>query len=115
MLCRTLGNGRWSHPDAMLAEMTVAEFEDWQTIYGIDPWGEERDDLRMARIVWAALRPHYKRSIRERDFVLKFSTSREADAAQYRQRAHQRYGMIAAAMERQEQRALPAPGETSHG
>lgn len=72
MLCRTLGHGRWRHPDEMLAEMPAAWFDDWRAAYEADPWGEERADLRMARLCWAATQPHSKKKVREKDFLFVF-------------------------------------------
>lgn len=32
----------------MLAEMSSAQFAEWMAYSALEPWGEERDDLRMA-------------------------------------------------------------------
>lgn len=38
--------------------------------WSIDPWGEQRADLRAARMVWAALAPHSKSALDENDYRL---------------------------------------------
>ena len=38
--------------------------------YALDPWGEQRADMRMARMVWAVLQPHTKANIDPQDFLL---------------------------------------------
>ena len=37
--------------DGMLAAMPVSVFREWQAAYELDPWGDERADLRAASIV----------------------------------------------------------------
>lgn len=36
------------NPDAMLAAMTPSQLGEWLAYYEIDPWGEQRADLRAA-------------------------------------------------------------------
>lgn len=38
--------------------------------YGMDPWGEQRGDLRMAKMVCAILSPHTKARLDPGDFML---------------------------------------------
>lgn len=38
--------------------------------YALDPWGEQRADMRMAQTVWATLAPHSKARIDANDFRL---------------------------------------------
>ncbi len=38
--------------------------------YSIDPFGDQRADLRMARLVWAMLQPHSKTPVDAQDFML---------------------------------------------
>ncbi|HEV7299259.1 MAG TPA: hypothetical protein VGN72_07835 [Tepidisphaeraceae bacterium] len=75
MLCRTLG---FAHPDHLLATLTHEQFEDWIAIYPHDPWGEDRDDLRMARMVWAtfaAMGGKKTKKLKESDFLFSFKTA----------------------------------------
>ena len=39
-------------------------------LYALDPWGDQRADLRMAQIVWAALQPHSRSRIEASSFRL---------------------------------------------
>lgn len=38
--------------------------------YKIDPWGEQRADMRMGQIVWAAISPHTQSKVDPNDFRL---------------------------------------------
>lgn len=38
--------------------------------WSIDPWGEQRADMRAARLVWATLAPHSKSAVDENDYLL---------------------------------------------
>ena len=38
--------------------------------YGLDPWGDQRADMRMARLAWAMLAPHTKTPVDQNDFLL---------------------------------------------
>lgn len=40
--------------------LSWSEWVEWREFYLIDPWGEQRADLRMAQIASAALFPHVK-------------------------------------------------------
>jgi hypothetical protein len=51
--------------------MSAKEFNVWQAEYEIEPWGEERSDLRAGSIVQAALMPHCK-NVKFKDCVLNF-------------------------------------------
>lgn len=46
-LCRELG---YAHPDFLLADLTYRQFRDWVILHRLEPFGELRADLRMARI-----------------------------------------------------------------
>jgi hypothetical protein len=50
--------------------MPVAEYREWLAFYSLDPWGEQRADMRMAKIVWAALQPNSKARLDPNDFRL---------------------------------------------
>jgi hypothetical protein len=56
----------------MLSEMTHEQFEGWITAYGCDPWGEERADMRMARMCWASIQPHSRKKVSESRFNFSF-------------------------------------------
>lgn len=49
-LCRILGI---LHPDHLFERLTHRQYIDWQLAYELEPWGEFRADLRMARTAWA--------------------------------------------------------------
>lgn len=48
-------------PDAILRELPARLWQEWQAFYGIDPWGEERADLRAGIIASAAISPYCKK------------------------------------------------------
>lgn len=56
----------------MLEEMPARQFDDWLALYQSEPWGEERDDLQMARLGWLSLLPHTKNPPREKDLLFRF-------------------------------------------
>lgn len=39
-------------------------------LWSLDPWGEQRADMRMAQTVWSNLAPHSKERIDANDFRL---------------------------------------------
>jgi hypothetical protein len=41
--------GRWD-VDQFLREITPAQFDEWRQFYSLQPWGPERDDLRMGML-----------------------------------------------------------------
>jgi hypothetical protein len=43
-LCLALGV---SHPDTLLRELTAKQLAEWMAFYGIDPFGDQRADLRI--------------------------------------------------------------------
>lgn len=43
---------------------------EWKAFYEMDPWGEQRADLRMSMMMWASLRPHSKATIDPLGFML---------------------------------------------
>ncbi len=44
--------------------MSAAELTLWMADYSIEPWGDEKADLRAALIIWASLAPHCKDGIK---------------------------------------------------
>jgi hypothetical protein len=52
--------------------VSAAELAEWRAFYAVDPWGEQRADMRMSQIMWAALLPHVKsrNSLRPADWLL---------------------------------------------
>lgn len=61
--------------DAMLGEMTSAQFSEWLAYSRIEPWGEERDDLRigiLASMIANMFREKGKKPAKPSDFILDF-------------------------------------------
>lgn len=50
--------------------MSASEYQHWVQFYGLDPWGEQRADMRMARLVGAVAAPHVKERIDPNDLML---------------------------------------------
>jgi hypothetical protein len=50
--------------------MSAAEYREWIAFYSIDPWGDQRADMRMARLAKTLLLPHTKSEIDPNDFLL---------------------------------------------
>lgn len=52
--------------------LSAAEIGEWRAFYAIDPWGEQRADLRMTQIMYAAMAPYAKSpgSLRPNDWML---------------------------------------------
>lgn len=50
--------------------LTSEEYREWMQFYAIDPWGEQRADMRMAQTMWAVLQPHTKAALDANDFML---------------------------------------------
>jgi len=63
----------WPNVDAMLREMTEAQFAEWVAYYQIEPWGTLVTDQQMA--VWKAMysnahRPKGKRARKPEEYLL---------------------------------------------
>ena len=60
--------------DELLKRISSRELSEWQAYYQIEPFGEERMDLRFALMTANLISPHLKKGCRPRvkDFVLKF-------------------------------------------
>lgn len=57
----------------MLSEMTARQFDEWQAFYQLDPWGEERADMRAAMLtsrIYNALRDKNGQGYTVYDFLL---------------------------------------------
>ena len=50
--------------------MSHAELVEWMGYYPIDPFDNQRGDLRSAQQVAASLAPHSKKSVKPEDFLL---------------------------------------------
>ena len=50
--------------------LSNAEWVEWIAFYALDPWGEQRADMRAAKIASAALAPHSKAPPRLSDHLL---------------------------------------------
>lgn len=42
----------------MYRQMSAPDLAEWEALYVVDPWGEQRADLRSAQVAVAALAPH---------------------------------------------------------
>lgn len=70
-LCLLFG-GENIHPDILLDKLTPQQFADWQTFVALEPQGEERADLRAARITWAALQAGRTKELNEANYLFNF-------------------------------------------
>lgn len=50
--------------------LSYHEYVHWRAFYGLDPWGEQRADMRAAQLTAAVLAPHSKGRPRPKDFLL---------------------------------------------
>ena len=48
------------HPDYLGDVLTAEQFDEWYVDSYVDPWGEERQDMRAGVVAFAALAPHMK-------------------------------------------------------
>ena len=66
------------------ARCTIREFYQWQHFYAIEPWGEERADLRSAIIAYTVASIHAKKGakIRVADFMPQFGRQTEAQTGE---------------------------------
>lgn len=55
--------------DVMLREMTAAQLMDWFAYYAVEPWGEERADLRIG-ILSAMVANAFGAKAKPEDFLL---------------------------------------------
>ena len=46
----------------MLGEMRLSEFGRWAALYAVDPWSEDRKDMRAAQVALQVARAHLKRA-----------------------------------------------------
>ena len=82
--------------DGMLAEITSVQFAEWMAYSRLEPWGEERDDLRMgivASTVANVNRPKDKKPYKPTDFMPSFEpVSEEEQLAQLLAKARKALG-----------------------
>ena len=52
--------------------MSAKEYNLWKADYLIDPWGEEREDVRAGLIVQSNLSPHSKEPVLLKDCIVNF-------------------------------------------
>lgn len=50
MLARTFG---WWNVDAFLERLDPRQFDEWQAAYLVDPWGDDRADVRIGQLACA--------------------------------------------------------------
>ncbi len=68
----------------MLAEMTSQQFAEWMAYSRLEPWGEERGDLRMgivASTIANVNRPKGKKPFKPQDFMPSFEPVSEEEQA----------------------------------
>lgn len=51
----------YSHPDHLMRELTIEQYEEWKAYYMIEPFGNEADYYRTGILAAATLNPHLKR------------------------------------------------------
>jgi hypothetical protein len=74
--------------------LTPRQFGDWANFYSHEPFGEERADMRMARIVWATLQTNRKQRLNERDYIFRFTNvQKPATVAEYQEKARRMYAI----------------------
>lgn len=69
----------------MLAEMTSVQFAEWMAYSKLEPWGEERDDLRMgiiASTIANVNRGKGQKAFKPDDFMPQFEPETEEQAAE---------------------------------
>jgi len=67
----------------MLSEISSTQFAEWMAYSRLEPWGEERDDLRMgiiASTIANANRGKNSKPFKPQDFMPKFEPETEEDA-----------------------------------
>lgn len=67
----------------MLAEISSRDFAEWMAYSRLEPWGEERDDLRMgiiASTIANANRGRNQKPYRATDFIPSFEQETEDEA-----------------------------------
>lgn len=74
-----------------MAVLSHRQLEEWAAYYAVEPFGEDRADLRMARQVWATLQPHSKRQLAESDFVFQFGPTDPPTPEEYKAKAMRAY------------------------
>lgn len=66
----------------LLARTSGQELTEWEAYYRLEPWGEERADLRsgvLASLICNALRGKGGKTRKPQDFMLRFGMDAEAD------------------------------------
>lgn len=80
----------------MLAEITSVQFAEWMAYSRLEPWGEERDDLRMgivASVIANSNRAKERKPFKPTDFMPSFEpVSDEERAAQLLAKARKALG-----------------------
>lgn len=61
--------------------MSAAEFAEWIADYRIEPWGEERDDMRTALAAWRIASMLSTRPLKLEDCLLRFDHQPQSDEA----------------------------------
>lgn len=72
--------------------LSPRQVSEWKEFYAVEPWGEERADMRMARQVWATLQvASGKKRLDERDYMLTFEAKAPPTQEEYRERSMRAY------------------------
>ena len=80
----------------MLGEISSAQFAEWMAYSRLEPWGEDRDDLRMgivASVIANSNRGKGKKPYKPQDFMPNFEPEDEAAAIErIRENLHKSLG-----------------------
>ena len=72
----------YSHPDALLAELSSRQIGEWLAYFQLEPFGEERADLRAGIIAAANANLWVKgRKLRPADFMPKIGARKKAQGS----------------------------------
>lgn len=50
--------------------LSADEYRLWLAMYELDPWDEQRADMRIAKLICAVLAPHTRQSLSPSEFML---------------------------------------------
>jgi hypothetical protein len=70
--------------------MSAKEYNIWLADHLIEPWGEERADLRAGTIVKSNIMPYSKKDVKLKDCVLNFEPPKNQDWRDWQKALHDR-------------------------
>lgn len=79
--------------------LTAAELTEFLALDGIDPWGPERGDFRMARICGTVARSFGGGQVNEADWLFRFGESRTEDGGAGQIEKFKRYAELSQSWE----------------